>query len=334
MNAPHRSNASGPPGWARLLLSEHAVLALATAAALLFWAAVPGFATPANAANIGSNLLPLLALAIGQTIVLIGGGIDLSVTSTIALASVAGAAVMTGDGGPLAGSPLAVPAAVAAMLGVGLAVGLVNGIAVVRLGMPAFMVTLAAMMMAGGLAVRATRSQKIYGLPDAFLALADGRWLGVPIGVWVVGPLALGAHVVLSRTVAGRWLYAVGRNRRAAWISGVPVGLVVAGSYLAVGGCNAVGSMVYTARLMTGSPEIAPRILLDVIAACVIGGTSLFGGRGTVAGTMYGVLFIAVIDNGLNLMNLSNFMIMVVKGGVILLAALLDAERARLAGRG
>lgn len=333
MSTEAATSAAGPPTWARLLLSEHLILLLAALTALAFWATVPGFASARNAGNLVQNLLPLLVLAIGQTFVLVGGGIDLSVTATIALASVLGASVMTSDGGHLAGHPLALPAAIAAMLAAGLAMGAVNGVSVAKLGMPPFMVTLSTLMAGGGLAVWYTRSEKIDNLPEAFVAISYGSIGGIPYGVFLVGGIALAAHVALSRTVFGRWLYAVGMSPRTATVSGVPSGRVVVASYVVGGLCAAVGALLYTSRLETGSPEIAPRILLDVIAACVIGGTSLFGGRGKILWTVYGVLFIALIDNGLNLMNLSNFMIMMVKGGVILLAALLDAGRARAAGR-
>lgn len=317
----------------RLLLSEHAALVFVVAYAAAVGPFVPAFGTPANLSNLLSNLLPLLVVALGQTFVLIGGGIDLSVTATIALASVLGASVMSAEGGWLAGSPLAVPAALAAMLLVGAAVGTINGLAVARLGMPPFMVTLATMLAGGGLAVWYTRSDLIRGLPDGFLALEYGGRLGVPMALPLVLALVLLAHVGLSRTLGGRWLYTVGRNPKAARICGVPVSRVIATSYVASGLCAAVGAMIYTARLETGSPDMAPpRILLDVIGAAVLGGTSLFGGRGSVVGTLYGVLFIVMIDNTLTMMSLSNFLILVVKGVVILLAALLDAARTRHTG--
>ncbi|CAN5898524.1 ABC transporter permease [soil metagenome] len=319
--------------WVRLLLSEHMVLAFALAYVVLLGPLVPGFASSRNFGNLTSNLLPLLVLAIGQTFVLISAGIDLSITSTIALASVVGASIMTTDEGYLDGSPLAVPAAIVAMLGVGVAVGLVNGLSVAYLKMPPFMVTLATMMGVGGLAVWYTRSEKIYNLPDSFVEIAYGSVLGIPYAVFLVGLIALVAYVFLGCTLFGRWLYALGRNPKAAAISGVPVARVVATAYVISGACAGIASILFTARLMTGSPEIAPRILLDVIAAAVIGGTSLFGGRGKISWTVYGVLLIALIDNGSNLMNLSNFMIMIVKGSVILLAALLDAVRTRFTAR-
>jgi ribose/xylose/arabinose/galactoside ABC-type transport system permease subunit len=136
--------------------------------------------------------------------------------------------------------------------------------------------------------------------------------------------------VLLTRTVLGRWLFAVGGNARTALVSGVPVERVVLFAYVACAVCAAVASILYTARLETGSPVLGQRILLDVIGAVVIGGTSLFGGRGSVLGTVYGALFITLLDNGLNLMGLSSFSVLMVKGTVILAAALVDAIRERL----
>jgi ribose/xylose/arabinose/galactoside ABC-type transport system permease subunit len=149
----------------------------------------------------------------------------------------------------------------------------------------------------------------------------------------VVLPLAVLAHGVLSRTVLGRWLYAVGGNARAARVSGVPVERVLLLAYAACGACAGLAAVLYTARLETGSPVLGQRIFLDVIGGAVIGGSSLFGGRGTVRGTAFGVLFISLVDNSLNLLGLSSFTVLMVKGGVILAAAVLDAWRERVAGR-
>jgi ribose/xylose/arabinose/galactoside ABC-type transport system permease subunit len=313
----------------RSLLAGHWVALLCVALVAILGPVVPGFSSAANLRNVFSSLLPLLAVAVGQTLVLITGGIDLSVTAVVALASVLGARVMTADGGLLAGSPLAVPAAVLVMLATGLVVGTVNGLSVSRLRMPPFLATLAVMTFASGLALWLTRSANIAGLPEGFRLLGAGAPGPVPSALLVVGPLALGAHLLLTRTVLGRWLFAVGGNARTARVSGVPVERVVLFAYGACGACAAVASVLYTARLETGSPVLGQRILLDVIGAVVIGGTSLFGGRGSVVGTVYGALFITLLDNGLNLMGLSSFTVLMVKGAVILAAALVDATRER-----
>lgn len=315
--------------WRKPLLSEHLVLFLSAAYFAAMWPFTPGLAAPENLANIAFAMLPLLIVAIGQTFVLISRGIDLSVTSTIALASVTGALVMNADTGWLRGSAVAVPAGLGAMLAVGALLGLANGAAITRLRMPPFIVTLTTMMFFSGLAIWITKSKNIFGLPAAFNAIGARALpaFAVTLSVTVV------AHLALSRTLLGRWLYAVGHNERTAYVSGVPVGRVTLGAYVVCGLYAAAASVLYTGRLETGSPTMAQRILLDVIGATVIGGTSLYGGKGKVLWTVFGVLFLTLIDNTLNLQNLSHFTIMMVKGGVILLAAVLDAARHKLAGR-
>jgi ribose/xylose/arabinose/galactoside ABC-type transport system permease subunit len=314
----------------RLLLSEYLVLYLSVGYALVVWPLAPDFATTDNLQNIFSNMLPLLAVAMGQTVVLITGGIDLSATSIIAVASIAGAWVMNTGTGLLAGSSLAVPIGVLTMLGVGVLVGLLNGLAISGLKMPPFIVTLTAMMFFGGFAIWVTQSQNINNLPKGFVSLGhDGLW-SVPYALILVAALGLLLHVGLGWTTWGRWTYAIGHSARTSVVSGVPAGRTLLLVYMTGGACAAVGSMLYTARLETGDPTMGQRILLDVIGAAVLGGTSLFGGKGKILWTVFGVLFITVIDNSLNMLGLSYFEIMMAKGAVILLAAFIDAGRHRL----
>jgi ribose transport system permease protein len=314
--------------WRRLVFSEYIVLALSVAWFLAMIPIAPGMASPANLGNIISSALPLLAVATGQTVVLITGGIDLSATAAIALASTCGGLLMSADRGWLAGSPWAAAAGVALMLAIGLAIGIGNGIGVSRLGMPPFIVTLTGMIFFSGFAVWLTRSMNVTNLPAGFLALGKQVW----IALLLCGGLGVAIHLLLSRSVFGRWFYAVGANPRTSRVSGVPVNAVLVSAYAISGLCAATGSVVYTARLETGSPVMGQRILLDVIGAVVIGGTSLFGGRGRVLWTVFGVLFMALIDNTFNLLGLSNFSVLMAKGAVILFAALLDAARSRHAG--
>lgn len=310
----------------RSLRSEYLILLLC----LLYFASVapftPGFTAPGNFANVLTTLLPLFMVAAGQTMVLIGGGIDLSVTSVIALCSITGAAVMNGEHGWLAGHPLAVPIGVAAMLFVGAITGGFNGLAITWFRMPPFIVTLTSMMFFSGLAIWLTQSKNIGNLPPSFNAIGSQLWIALPVSVL----LGAGAHFLLSRTLGGRWLYAVGHNLQAARISGVPVEGVLIASYVLSGLCAAAASILYTGQAESGSPILAQKLLLDVIGATVIGGTSLFGGKGKILGTLFGVLFIKLIDNSLNLLDLSYFSIMMAKGGVILFAAFMDALRNRV----
>lgn len=307
----------------RWLASEHLVLALIGVGFLVLWPITPGLASRENLANVLLTLLPLLVLACGQTVVLITGGIDLSACAIMAVASVAGGLAMNGDTGWLAGSPWATPVGVLLMLAVGVIIGTFNGCAVALLRMPPFMVTLTGMMFFSGLAIWLTRSETIYNLPATFNALG-GR---LPLAAAVAGGLALAVHLGLSRTMYGRWLYALGHNARMVRVSGVPVGAVTVGAYALGGLLAAAAAILYTGQAETASPFLGQRLLLDVIAATVIGGTSLFGGRGKVLWTLSGVLFIKLLDNSLNLLNCSFFTLTMVKGAAVLAAALLDATR-------
>jgi len=323
----------------RLHSPEALVLGLTLAYFLALWPFTPALATPRNLGNLVTSMVPLLIVAVGQTFVLVTGGIDLSVTSIVALTSVVGGSIMTADGGLLAGSAAAAPAGVAAMLLLGIGLGALNGLAVTRLAMPPFLVTLTAMMFLSGLAIRFTESEAYSDLPPSIHALATDApfavrlpWITatIPYSVILAALLGVFAHFTLRRTLFGRWLFAVGMNRKAARISGVPVERTTLLAYAASGLSGALASILYTGRLETASPVHGQTIFLDVIGAAVIGGTSLFGGRGTVAGTALGVLFITLIDNSLNLLGRSTFEIAMAKGAVILLAAIADAARARL----
>ena len=334
--------------WQGLLLSEYFVLYLALAYSLVLLPFIPVLATPQNLANLLSNLWPLLAVALGQTFVLIVAGIDLSQTAVIALSSVVAASLITQglnpvlfsksplwgwfygpEGGPLGHSPLGVGLGIAAMLATGALVGALNGWAVTRLRMPAFMVTLISMTFFSAAAIWLTKSENIVNLPPDYLALGEGLW--PPL---ISGGLAVLAHLILRYSLLGRWMYAAGSNPQAARVSGVPVERAVLAAYVLSGLFAAVGSLLYSARLEMGRPTLGSNLLLDVIGAAVIGGPSLFGGRGKVLWTLFGVLFFVLLGNTLNLLNLDFYTVDIVKGGVILLAAGLDVLRVRWARSG
>ncbi len=316
----------------RFVGSQYFVLGLCVVAFAVFAPTAPGFAAPGNLWNILVGSLPLLVLATGQTVVLITAGIDLSVTAIVGLGSIVGALVMGGDHGWLRGHPTAVPAAVGAMLGTGLTVGIFNGACIAWLRMPAFMVTLASMMFGQGLAVWLAKTivntDSIYNLPAAFLALGSQAWMGALLAATAT----LAVHLLLTRTLLGRWLYAVGHSPRTSLVSGVPVAAVTVAAYAISGLLAATAAILLTARLETGSPNHGKALLLDVIGAAVIGGTSLTGGKGRVLWTVYGVLFLSLLSNGLNLLNLSDFLITIIKGAVILAAALADVGRTKWVG--
>jgi ribose/xylose/arabinose/galactoside ABC-type transport system permease subunit len=356
----------------RFLLSDYFVLILTlvlfTLAAIFF----PTLATPGNIANQLQNMWPLLAIALGQTFVLILGGIDLSVGSIMGITSVVGAVLiaetldpsffdksplwgtlMRPEGGILAGNPNAVLIGVLMMLLVGLFIGFLNGYAITRFNMAPFMVTLVTSTFFAAFALWLTQSRNISGLPEAFINLGKGDLISVYLGpklesqlprrdvlpfitsacVIALG-LAIFAQFLLSRTVFGRQMFAIGTNRRASEISGVPSKRVIILVYMFSGFCAAVASVLYSARLEIGQPSLGGgNLLLDIIGAAVIGGTSLFGGKGSARGTLFGVVFFVLLLNVLNAMRLSPFIIDAVKGFIILLAALIDITRIRLINR-
>ncbi len=352
-----------------LILSDYFVLWLSIGYFLVLVPFLPTLTNPANLSNVLSNIWPLLVVAVGQTFVLTVGGIDLSQGSVIGLTSVVAGALLatassgavlsnapiwgwllTEDGGALAGVPFGLLLGILAMLVVAGLIGLVNGASVAYLNMPPFMVTLVGLIAVGAFALWLTQSENIRPLPEAFVQLGKGDIVSLYLGsqdepqiprrqiysfvtypMLIAVGLAVAAHLTLGRTVFGRYVYAIGANRRAAEISGVPVRRVIVAVFVISALCAAAGSILYSARLEAGRPTLGEgAFLLDVIGAVVIGGTSLFGGKGKVIWTAFGVLFFVLLSNTLNLMNLSSFHIDMVKGGVILVAAMLNVLRTRL----
>ncbi len=332
-----------------LLFSENFILYLSMLYFLVLCIFIPRIASMQNISNISSNMWPLLAVVIGQMFVLILGGIDLSQASIMAVTSVVGSILMTSEldpvlfeknplwgivlsaeGGPLGGSVLAVPLGVLAMLVVGSLIGLLNGTAVAKFKMPPFMVTLVSMIFFSGLAIYLTRSENITHLPGAYIAIGKGGIGSVPYSFFVTLCLAVFAYIILSRTIFGRWLYATGKNIRTSIVSGVPTERVTILGYVFSGFCAAVASVLYSARLEGGRPTLGENMLLDIIGAAVIGGISLFGGKGKVKWAVFGVLFFILLSNSLNMLNVSFFTVQIVKGSFILLAALIDVTRNRL----
>jgi ribose/xylose/arabinose/galactoside ABC-type transport system permease subunit/ABC-type sugar transport system substrate-binding protein len=315
-STPVSLHATGGLGWAALL------------GAMLAFAHVFLSVTTLHEVLVG--MLPLAILVIGQTAVLLVGQIDLSITAIMAVGSVLAAAAMTRHS---MGEPLATTSGVVVCLGVGLLVGLFNGVCTTLLRMPSFIVTLAVMMLGSGAVVwyasAISDTISIGGLPHAFRVIGYGSILGVPIALLLCGVVALGAWYVLSRTLLGRWVYAVGHNTQAARISGVPVRGVIIGAFMTSGLCAGLASVIFTSRVETGLPTLGQNMLLDVIGAAVIGGVSLFGGRGNVFMALGGALFLSLLDKSLELLGLSLFLVLAIKGGAILIAAIADAHLQR-----
>jgi ribose/xylose/arabinose/galactoside ABC-type transport system permease subunit len=285
------------------------------------------FLTPNNLTNIVTQSAVVGIAAIGATFVIITGGIDLSVGSNLALSGLVGAMVGQSMGGT---------SGVVAVLLVAVAVGAFNGSSVAWLRLAPFIVTLAVMGMARGLTLQLSQGQSVYGLPDALNWLGSAGVLGVKVSAVVTLVLFVIAHVVLSRTTFGHRIYAVGGNAEAARLAGIDVKRVVFATYVIAGLCVGIAAIVLLGRLDSATPNAGVGTELQVIAAVVIGGTSLFGGKGSMVGTLVGVLLIGVINNGLTLLNVSSFWVQFVQGALIFLAVLLDSfnnGRLRRSGR-
>jgi ribose transport system permease protein len=288
----------------------------------------PNFLKSENLLNIANQIAVIAIVAIGMTMVIITGGIDLSVGSLLALSAVL-TAVFIRDyaGGVAASAPAMVMACAAAVLMCGVA-GLFSGAMITRFGIPPFIVTLAMMLVGSGLAYILARGQSVYQIPDSFVWLGRGADLfRLPNAVVLMLLLYAGAHVVMSRMKLGRHLYAVGGNREAARLSGVPVQRVLLFAYVASALLAGLGGVIMASQLKSGSATYGNMYELYVIAAVVVGGTSLSGGEGKMLGTLTGAFIIAVIQNGMNLTNVESYTQKVVLGLVILGAVLLDKIR-------
>jgi ribose transport system permease protein len=279
------------------------------------------FLTVTNLLNVGVQAAVTAILAFGQTFVIISAGIDLSVGGVAALSAVILAWTATSHGIPW-------PLATALALVVGLVCGLANGALITYGKLPPFIATLAMAGVARGLGLVISQGSPI-ALPDAVSHVGDtiGDYLPVPLIVMVV--MGLITAVVLSRTYAGRAMYAIGGNEEATRLSGIKVTRQKLITYALAGGFAAVAGIVLAGRLASAQPDAANGYELDAIAAVVIGGASLSGGRGKALGTLVGALILAVLRNGLNLLSVSAFWQQVVIGVVIALAVLLDTLRRR-----
>ncbi len=286
-----------------------------------------------NLINIANQIAVIAIVAIGMTFVIIAGGIDLSVGSLIALSAVVATLLIREVGGGVEATVGALTnACLAAIIVCGL-IGAVSGGVITLCGIPPFIVTLAMMLVSSGLAYILAKGQSIYQVPDSFVWLGRGADVfGIPNAVLLLLVLYVIAHVVMARTTLGRYIYAVGGNSEAAHLSGVPVKAVLLFAYIASGVFAGLGGVIMASQLKSGSPTYGGMYELYVIAAVVVGGTSLKGGQGKMFATLIGAFTIAVIQNGMNLCNVESYTQKVVLGLVILAAVLLDLARHRVWG--
>ncbi len=255
-------------------------------------------------------------MGVGQAAVIITGGIDLAVGSVLGLSGVVVAVLLT--------SGVALPLTVVAGLAVGLAAGLLNGVVITRAKLPPFIVTLGMMSIARGLAFAITGGETIRNLPPEYLAAGQGELFGVPVPILILALLAAAAGYLLRTTTWGRYVYAIGGNEEAALLAGVDVRRVKVAVYGVCGLAAGIAGVLFTSRFGVGQSTAGLGYELDVIAAAVIGGASLTGGKGTILGVVIGSLLMGILRNGLVLLNVSAYWQQVAIGLVIILAVILD----------
>ena len=273
------------------------------------------FLTAPNLINILRQASINGIISVGMMLVILTAGIDLSVGSILALT-----VVITAD---LMQQGLPVPLAVAAGLGIGGVLGFMNGLLISKLRVPPFIATLGMMSFARGLALAYTGGKPITGLDEGFRFLGTGLVASIPMPVIIAFVVLVMGYVLLDKTRIGTYLYSLGENKEAAFFTGIATGFYTRFVYTASGVLAALAGMILIARLDSAQPVIGRGYEFDAIAAVVIGGTSLAGGEGKMSGTLLGVLIIAMLNNGLNLINVSSFYEQIVKGVVIALALIL-----------
>jgi ribose/xylose/arabinose/galactoside ABC-type transport system permease subunit len=280
------------------------------------------FLSPLNLTNILVQSSIMAVIAIGMTFVIIGGGFDLSVGSTVALAGCVAALVMVKFG---------IAAGVLAGIAAGALVGLANGLIIAGLGVNPFIATLGTMVLMRGLVFLITGGAPVGddGLPSAFIAFGSGRFLGIHYLVWVPAILLAALSFVMHATPYGQRLYATGGNREAAYLSGVLVARVIASTYVGCGALAGVAGVMLASRLQSGQPTAGEFYELTAIAAVVLGGAALHGGEGTLYKSIIGVFIMIVLGNSLNLLNVDSYWQRVAVGAVIVAAAAADRLRTR-----
>ena len=298
-------------------IRRYSVFLILLGLALIFALGSDQFMTVSNLRNIALQTSIIAIVAIGMTFAILTAGIDLSVGSVVAFggALAAGMVVRQGLG--------TFPAIVVALLA-GALFGAVNGLLIVKGKMPPFVATLASMAVIRGLTLVYTEGRPIAGIDETFIFLGNGEIMGIPLPVIIMALVFLIAYWVLRYTHFGNYVYAVGGNEEVSRLAGIRTSFIIGSVYVISGLLAALGGVLLTARLWSAQPNAAVGLELDAIAAPVLGGVSLFGGVGSVTGTLAGAFILGILSNGLNLMGVPSFYQQVIKGIVLILAVMID----------
>ena len=288
---------------------------------LILAIASPNFLTPTNLSSVVRQTAVINIMALGMTLIIISGGIDLSVGSILALSGLLGTSIME--------RKLGIPAGLAVGLFAGTVCGMANGAMITSLRINPFIVTLGTMGIYRGLALIFSNGLPVHDIPPSFSYLGEGTVLGVPFVLGLLLVCAAAMHVVLEHTRLGRYAFSIGSNADAAFYAGVPVKFVTISVYAIAGLLTGLSGMIEASRLMTGQPTGGQGYELQAIAAVVIGGGSLRGGEGSVLGTLVGAFIMGLLANGSDLLGINPYWQQVIIGAVIILAVSFDELRKR-----
>ena len=305
------------------IISKFGIAIALFAEIILFSILSPYFFTSDNILNVSLQASITAIIAVGMTFVILTSGIDLSVGALVAFTGVATTSFLKFN------MQFAVLLPLAMIVGVviGISSGAIAGTFITRFNITPFIVTLALMTIWRGASYMYTDGRPVWGLPEQFSFLGSGRVFAIPVPTIVMVAVYALAYVILNRTRFGRYVYAVGGNREAARLAGINTNLVLMSVYMICGALASLSGILLSSRMNSGQPNAGLMYELDVIAAVVVGGTSLFGGRGSIVGTFIGAMLIGILRNGLNLLNVNSYVQQVIVGVVILLAVLMDRRR-------
>jgi ribose transport system permease protein len=328
-----RAARSGVVEW--LFIKAGILPLLLVGAVALFGALEPRFLWQGNLINVARQSSYLIIVSLGQTLVLLTAGLDLSIGSTIALVSVITALSMASLSAADPGAhALALAVGMSAGVLTGAIVGAFNGIGVALFNVTPFMMTLGTLSIGFGLALTLSGGSPVYGMPAEFGDLfAYSRILGIPVPIYGAVGVFVATYILLNWTRAGRYFYALGSNRRAVHLSGIRTPAYLLLAYVICGLLAAISGVLLTARVQSGDANIGQELVLRSIAACVIGGVSLFGGIGRAGNVVLGAIFITLLTNGMDLVRVNGYLQQVVLGIVLIVAIIVDQARLRYSGQ-
>lgn len=301
---------------------EMGVLLALLALVLVFWATTEMFFTWDNLLNITRQSSVIALVSIAMTLVILTGGIDLSVGSVVAFSGIITASLIKDHNIGI------FPAILAGIL-VGSLTGLVNGLLIAYVNMPPFITTMGTMTMLRGLGFLYTQGYPVYGMPKNFTFIGQGYLAGIPVPTVILIIVAPLAGILLTKTIFGRYIYAVGGSEEASVFVGIKVRKVKLIVYILAGSLTGLAAVIQTARLGAGMPTVGNGYELDAIASVIIGGASMSGGAGTIFGTLLGTAILGVLNNGLSLLDVDSYVMQVISGAVVILAVLIDTLRVR-----